>query len=580
MPAKSTAPAEPGWAAEIRADFTSGAASVFLLHGVRDLVRFRGEYYPLPDFIHRAFCGNKSAVFYDIGQGIHFPTPEDEREFKSFLEVRAARGEPAFAMRDSYQPSLAIPVLQEYLMSRSRVALVIDFVDKVFPQQEDRFMSADERRLLATVRSLATDPRLMKRNSFVMMIAESLADVHEDLYSRGGGTSIVEVPLPEEGQRLAYIRHLLDSSTHDDGPPADSGDLTISREVLAQVTNGMTLGQIAAMVRSAHAENRALGLAEVGDHKRDAIRTEIGNLVEFTESPFGLDAVAGVEKQKQLLLDTVRALREGRRGLVPKGILLLGPPGTGKTFTMQCFARDIGIPFVELRNVFSKYVGSTEANLEKLFHYLEALAPIFVFIDEFDQSYGRRVQSDSDSGVGRRVFGMFNNFLSDDSHQGHIIFGAATNRPDLIDQSTMRAGRFDMKIPFLLPDEQAREAIIKVSFRNLKVEFEGAHERADFGEIAEKTAGYSGADLRELVRIAQRRAFQESHEQVQVEDLSFAVEDYIPPGVSRADDIRMMELMAVAYTTSRSLLPEHYVRALESGKVHEDMRDLEYRLGW
>jgi len=199
-----------------------------------------------------------------------------------------------------------------------------------------------------------------------------------------------------------------------------------------------------------------------------------------------------------------------------------------------------------------------------------------VFIDEFDQSYGRRVASDSDSGVSRRVFGMFNNFLSDDSHQGKIIFGAATNRPDLIDQSTMRAGRFDMKIPFLLPDEEAREAIIKVSFRNLRVEFEDT----DFGEIAEKTAGYSGADLRELVRIAQRRAFQEGHDEVLVEDLSFAVDDYIPPSVSRADDIRMMELMAVAYTTSRSLLPEHYVKALETGRVHEDMRDLEYRLGW
>lgn len=576
MAANGSPAGGPEWADEVRAAFTSGAASVFLLHGVRDLVRFGGEYYPLPEFVHRAFCGNKRAVFYDIGQGIHFASPEDEKEFKSFLEVRAARGEPTFAMRDSYQPALAIPVLHDYLMSRSRVALVIDFVDKVFPEQENRFMSAEERRLLATVRSLATDPRLMRRNSFVMMIAESLADVHEDLYSRGGGTAIIEIPLPDQQQRLAYIEHLLESVQPNGAPPADSGDLAVSREVLAQVSNGMTLQQIAAMIRSAHAEGRPLGLPAVGSHKRDAIETEIGNLVEFTESPLGLDAVAGVEKQKQLLLDTVRALREGRSGLVPKGILLLGPPGTGKTFTMQCFARDIGIPFVELRNVFSKYVGSTEANLEKLFHYLEALAPIFVFIDEFDQSYGRRVASDTDSGVSRRVFGMFNNFLSDDSHQGHIIFGAATNRPDLIDQSTMRAGRFDMKIPFLLPDAEAREAIIRVSFRNLKVEFEDT----DFGEIAKRTAGYSGADLRELVRIAQRRAFQDGHDEVRVGDLQFAVDDYIPPGVSRADDIRMMELMAVAYTTSRSLLPDHYVKALESGRVHEDMRELEYRLGW
>ncbi|MGC9319152.1 MAG: AAA family ATPase [Armatimonadota bacterium] len=566
----------PPWADDVRSAFTSGAASVFLLHGVRDLVPFGGRYVPLPEFLHRAFCGGKRTVFYDIGAGISLPTPEDEKEFNAFLDVRAARGDPPLAMRDSYRPELAIPVLQEYLMSRDRVALIIDFVDKVFPAQEERFMSAEERRLLATVRSWSTDPRLMRRNSFVLLIAESLTDVHEDLYTRGGGTALVELPLPDEAQRLQYINRLLEAGEDSDAPASDDDDLALSRQVLAQTTNGMTLQQIAAMVRSAHAEGRALDLAEVGHHKRDAIEAEIGELVEFTDSPFGLDAVAGVEKQKQLLLDTVRALREGRTGLVPKGILLLGPPGTGKTFTMQCFARDIGIPFVELRNIFSKYVGSTEANLEKLFHYLEALAPIFVFIDEFDQSYGRRVTTDSDSGVSRRVFGMFNNFLSDDSHQGRIIFGAATNRPDLIDHATMRAGRFDLKIPFLLPGAEAREAILRVTIRNLGVDFEDG----DLSEIAQGTAGHSGADLRELVRIAQRRAFSEGHEQVTVGDLAFAVEDYIPPGISRADEIRAMELQAVAYTTSRSLLPDHYAAALESGRLHEDLRELELRLGW
>lgn len=566
----------PKWALQVRRDFTSGAASVFLLHGVRDLICFGDRYLPLPEFVHRAFCGGKRVVRYDIGAGITFPSPDDENEFKSFLEVRAARGEPTLSMRDSYRPDLAIPVLQDYLMTRSQVALIIDFVDKVFPAQEDRFMSAEERRLLAAVRGWSTNPRLTRRNSFVMMIAETLTDVHEDLYTRGGGTSVIEIPLPDYEQRLAYINYLLQQSPQDADRPVADGDLAISREVLAQTTNGMTLQQIAAMVRSAHAERRPLDLAEVGRHKRTAIEAEIGDLVQFTESDLGLDAVAGVERQKQLLLDTVRALREGHTELVPKGILLLGPPGTGKTFIMQCFARDIGIPFVELRNVFSKYVGSTEANLEKLFHYLEALAPIFVFIDEFDQSYGRRVQTDTDSGVSRRVFGMFNNFLSQERHQGRIIFGAATNRPDLIDQSTMRAGRFDLKIPFLLPDEKAREAIIRVTFRNFAIEFEDG----DFSEIAAKTAGYSGADLRELVRIAQRRAFSRGSERVELDDLYFAVDDYLPPGIARADDIRMMELMAVAYTTSRSLLPEHYVEALESGALHREMRELELRLGW
>jgi len=516
-------------------------------------------------------------VLYDIGSGIHFPGPDDEREFKAFLEVRAARGEPPLVMRDSYQPKLAVPVLQDYLLSRNGVALIIDFVDKLFPAQENRFMSAEERRLLAAVRAWATDPRLQRRNNFVLMLAESLADVHEDLYTRGGGTGIVEIPFPDEAQRLNFANHALDSTAPDaEAEQLSDADLGISREVLAQTTNGLSLTQIGAMLRTAQAEGEPLGLARVASWKRKAIEAEIGDLVEFTESRFGLDAVAGVDRQKQLLLDTVRALERGQTDLVPKGILLIGPPGCGKTFCMQCFARDCGIPFVELRNIFSKYVGSTEANLEKLFHYLVALAPIFVFMDEFDQSYGRRVTSDSDSGVSRRVFGMFNNFLSDDSHEGKIIFGAATNRPDLIDHSTMRAGRFDLKIPFLLPDEEARDAILRVTFKNLEVSFE----EADLGDIVGRTGGYASADLRELVRLAQRRAFSEGRDKVTIADLEFGVEDYIAPSLSRGDEIRMMELLAVANTTSRSLLSPEYVQALESGRLHQDMRELRLRLGW
>jgi len=568
---------QPAWAEEIRSAFTSGTASVFLLHGLRDLTRFGDAYLPLPEFLHRAFCGGKRTVLYDIGSGIHFPGPDDEREFKAFLEVRAARGEPPLVMRDSYQPKLAVPVLQDYLLSRNGVALIIDFVDKLFPAQENRFMSAEERRLLAAVRAWATDPRLQRRNNFVLMLAESLADVHEDLYTRGGGTGIVEIPFPDEAQRLNFANHALDSTAPDaEAEQLSDADLGISREVLAQTTNGLSLTQIGAMLRTAQAEGEPLGLARVASWKRKAIEAEIGDLVEFTESRFGLDAVAGVDRQKQLLLDTVRALERGQTDLVPKGILLIGPPGCGKTFCMQCFARDCGIPFVELRNIFSKYVGSTEANLEKLFHYLVALAPIFVFMDEFDQSYGRRVTSDSDSGVSRRVFGMFNNFLSDDSHEGKIIFGAATNRPDLIDHSTMRAGRFDLKIPFLLPDEEAREAILRVTFKNLGVSFE----EADLGDIVGRTGGYAGADLRELVRLAQRRAFSEGRDKVTIADLEFGVEDYIAPSLSRGDEIRMMELLAVANTTSRSLLSPEYVQALESGRLHQDMRELRLRLGW
>ncbi|MEN6305357.1 MAG: ATP-binding protein, partial [Armatimonadia bacterium] len=154
-----------------------------------------------------------------------------------------------------------------------------------------------------------------------------------------------------------------------------------------------------------------------------------------------------------------------------------------------------------------------------------------------------------------------------------VLFGAATNRPDLVDSSTLRAGRFDLKLPFLLPDAAAREAIFGVTFKTLRVP-QGDLDLKAFGE---KTAGYSGADLKELIRVAQRRAVFGGRDVVTEDDLRYALEDYLPPSAARQDEIRLMELLAVTNCTSRSLLPEAYVRGLTDGTMKAELAQLQ---GW
>ncbi len=569
---------EAPWVAEIRRNFTSAAASVFLLHGLRDCYPHAGRYLPLRQFLYYAFCGQKHTVIYDIGQGLIFPAPEDEKEFDAFLSVSRTVSDAARQKRRYLEPIEAIPLLEDFLFTRDGAAVIIDFVDKIVPAGDVRMMSFEERRLQTVMRSWATDPRLRMRNSFVFLIAESLADVNRGLYAQGGAISVVSVPLPGCEERLGYVRHLIGNPSElapAAGVQIDArAEMAVTPEVLAENTNGLTLTQIGALFRTASPTEKVT-IETISAHKRKAIEAEIGDLVEFVAPGFGLEAVAGCERQKQLLLDTAAALSKGRTEVVPQGILLTGPPGCGKTFSMQCFAHDCGIPFVQLKNVFSKYVGATEANLEKLFYYLEALAPVFVFIDEFDQSYGRRVTGETDSGVSRRVFGMFNSFLGDDSHQGKIVFGAATNRPDLIDQSTLRAGRFDVKLPFLLPDAAARESILGVTMKNLGLRGRGV----DLTEVAARTDGYSGADLRELIRIAHRRAVFGARSALTQEDLRYALADYISPSGRRSDEIRLMELLAVATTTSRSMLSEEQLKLLDTGELFAEIARLQLRLG-
>jgi AAA+ superfamily predicted ATPase len=570
--------AEAPWVADIRHDFTSAAASVFLIHGLRDCYPYAGKYLDLRQFLYHAFCGQKHTVIYDIAQGLIFPIPDDEKEFDTFLGVSRSLSDPVRQKRRYLEPIEAIPLLQDFLFTRDGTAVIIDFIDRIVPAGELRLMSFEERRLLTLVRSWATDPRLRMRNSFVFLLAESLADVHRSLYAQGGAISVVSVPLPGYAERLAYARYLLANPS--EVAPAPNvevnlqDELGVTPEVLAENTNGLTLTQVGALLRGA-SPSQKVTVETISVHKRKAIEAEIGDLVEFVTPDLGLDAVAGVERQKQFLLDTAEALRKGRTEVVAQGILLTGPPGCGKTFSMQCFAHDCGIPFVQLKNVFSKYVGATESNLEKLFYYLEALAPVFVFIDEFDQSYGRRVTAETDSGVSRRVFGMFNAFLGDTSHQGKIVFGAATNRPDLIDPSTLRAGRFDVKLPFLLPDTGARESILAATLRTLGLRGRGL----DLPQVASRTEGYSGADLRELLRIAQRRAVFDGRSAITQPDLDYALGDYISASGRRSDEIRLMELLAVAATTSRSMLPETHLQRLDSGELFLEITQLQLRLG-
>ena len=565
----------PPWADEIRQTFTAGAASMFLIHGVRDVYPYEGAYLPLPVFLHHAFCGDKHAVYYDIASGITFPGPEDERKFKSVLEVMRLRFSDVPEPAQAYRPEVALPILEEFLFTRDGAAVIMDYADKLAPREDIPMMTFEERRLATTLRRWAQDPRLQRRNNFVFLLTETLAQVSDELYAQGGAAHVVAVPVADTAQRLAYIEYLLDHPDllvrNHDAAPQPGEMLGLSPEVLAAQTNGLTRLQVGGILRTAWRSRQQVTTATVTRGKRAAIEREIGDLVEFTETKLGLEAVAGVDLHKELLLNTARALRDGKTAVVPKGILLLGPPGCGKTFTMQCFAHDCEIPFLQLKNIFSKYVGATEANLEKLFHFLDALAPVFVFIDEFDQSYGKRVESEGDSGVSRRVFAMFNSFLSDDARQGKVLFGAATNRPDLIDPSTLRAGRFDLKLPFLLPDATAREAILQVTFKSLNVPCAGL----DLAAFAQETEGFSGADLKELVRVAQRRAVFAGRDEVTAADVQFAREDYLPPGAARPDEIRLMELSAVTNCTSRSLLPAEYAKKLDDGSLHAELQALQ-----
>lgn len=139
------------------------------------------------------------------------------------------------------------------------------------------------------------------------------------------------------------------------------------------------------------------------------------------------------------------------------GLPHLRPVGTGKTYLVECLAGEAGVPVVKLKNFRDRWVGSSEGNLEKIFRLVRALGRCMVFIDEADQTLGRRNAGTGESGLSGRLYSMIAQEMSDSNNRGRVMWILASSRPDLIEVDPKRPGRVDVKVP-LLPTTTREES--------------------------------------------------------------------------------------------------------------------------
>jgi SpoVK/Ycf46/Vps4 family AAA+-type ATPase len=204
--------------------------------------------------------------------------------------------------------------------------------------------------------------------------------------------------------------------------------------------------------------------------KKETIERECQGLLEFIESDFTLDNVAGLDAVRTWLREDAELLRRGAFRALPMGYLIAGRIGTGKTFLVTCWAGELGIPCVVLKNFRDRWVGATETNLEKIFAVLRALGQVVVFVDEADQAAGKREGGDGDSGLSGRVYSMLAKEMSDTRNRGKIIWVFATSRPDLLEVDLKRQGRLDVHIPLFPPETaEERRALLRAVAKKVEV---------------------------------------------------------------------------------------------------------------
>jgi len=531
----------PTWANELARKYRSGEASHFLLyHNVFDLVRGRSGFVSLPGFLQKELLGNKQIVSYNRSEGISFDSEQTQRAFLAQQRVADPLLNITSASQLPRDPARALPMIERFLYFADRVAVIINFLETIFPAGEIGQLSSEDRNALVSIQRWLTNPRLVESDNLVVYITESVSDV-QPRFRENARLSVLKVPYPEENDRLEYVQEFL--STY----PIRQVEMSTSQ--LASMTSGLNYVHIRSLLCAAQYSDDGLTFADVRAKKKEIIEAECAGLIDFITPRFGLDSVGGLKGAKEYLGDIAATIRRGNSNEVPMGILLSGPVGTGKTFLAECFAKDCGLNVVEFGNFRDRWVGSTEANLEKILGLLQALAPIVVIIDEADASLGTR-EGGGDSGVNQRVFSKLASAMSNTANRGRILWILMTSRPDLLPIDLKRQGRCEEHISLFYPetgDDRLEIAQAMARKNGLKGTI------SDWSPITQATMHLSGADIESIIVRARRVARQAGRLEPIDEDIKTVAAEFTPARDEVA--IEFQELVAAREATSRSMLP-------------------------
>jgi SpoVK/Ycf46/Vps4 family AAA+-type ATPase len=542
----------PAWAEDLARKYRAGESSHFLLHhNIYDLIKSRNGYVSLLAFLQQELLGNKRIVLYNRSEGITFDSEETLRAFVAQQRVADPLLDYKTAAQIPRDPARAMPMIERFLYYSDKVAVVINFLETIFPAGEIGYLSSDDRNALVSMQRWLTSPRFLETDNLVVLIAESLADVHPRI-RENSRLAAIKVPYPDEGQRRDYIRDFFTNY------PIEKNDL--KEDQLSAMTSGLNLIHLRSLLCAARQSDDGLTFDDVRIKKKEIIESECAGLIEFVSPRHGLDSVGGLREAKEYLRDLAETIRQGNREEAPMGILICGPVGTGKTFLAECFAKDCGLNVVEFKNFRDKWVGSTEANLEKILYLLQTLAPIVVLIDEADAALGTR-EMDGDSGVNQRVFSKIASAMSDTENRGRILWILMTSRPDRLPIDLKRQGRCEEHIALFYPEApEERLEIAEAMARKNRID----HQITNWQPITENNLHLSGADIESILIRARRIARIAGHDKVTNEDLAFVASEFTPARDDQA--IEYQELVAAREATSRAMIPLRF-RHMTSAEI-------------
>ena len=412
----------------------------------------------------------------------------------------------------------------------------IDEMDAIAPKREE-VTGEVERRVVAQLLSLMDG--MGTRGNIIVIGATNRPNAIDPALRRPGRFDReIEIGVPDKAGRNEIVQ------IHTRNMPL-AEDVDIKR--LSDITHGYTGADISSLSREAAMKALRRYMPEI-NLEEERVPPEILDRMVVQEDDF-LSAyreitptamrevyvevpsvhwkeVGGLEKIKTELEQSVEwPLKKPevfkRMGIKPpRGILLYGPPGCGKTLLARAVATESEANFISVKGpeIFSKWVGESEKAIREVFRKARTAAPAIIFFDELDSIIPRRGAGYSDSGATERVISQLLTEMDGIESLQNVVVIAATNRPDILDPAVMRPGRFDRLIDVPAPDAKALMQIFKIHARDMPLSKD-----VDLQEIAEKARGYSGADVEALCREAAMNALRDSIDAKEVSRKDFDI---------------------------------------------------------
>jgi len=576
--------------------YKAGSSHQFLLHfNVDDLIwdDVYG-YLPTTDFLMEQMnrLGCNSILSYNRSEGITFPNlglrgeyqkatglsrideveplPEDMPPVKNInADFRKVGREKL--IRETEEALVTLERFMKGSPSGVKVGLIINNAERLVPNRSilpvseqlmDNLVTDTE-----TLQRWALDMRIKLRGHMILLMTENISDIAPELIlSERHGTYSVPVPLPNPRQRLHYIRHLLNLPGDEEDENKYKLDLpegTLS-ENFAAMTHGLSLRDIQSLWITSKRRKTAVSFNMVIQQNRRSIPARSYGRLELIYGEHGLNTVGGLEGTINYMKNIIQAMRNEETKRVPRGILMVGPSGTGKTALIHALSRDMGMHFINFRALHSiDPEMRSDWDMDRVYSVINSLQPVIVFIDEIDRiadtsAYNR------DRGLMNRAMNNLLRTMSLSARRGKVLWIAASNKPDMIDPEFRKRGRLDDVVPFLLPGAKEREDILKKAFSKNAIPYDN---RIKFATPAGRTQRFTGAELELIAMRSYQNARQRSKDTVEEQDLVKAADEFVP----EHDPItyEYMMLLAIRESNIASLVPKPLEGALQD-RVYSD----------